>query len=239
VKRVIEKVEMGRILAAGLMLLILSANSVGAATIECTETSPCRLTDLIALPPGDGFLSGNLTLFFSDFDAIATGSLAPLDPEQIVVANTMSGLGFDLVGGLSANNGELGDLLIRFTVAVEVPDASLIRALLSFNGSASGRGAGASVTETFEGISDLQLFVYAIGEGPIFLNDDVDFEPGRYDVLRVTKDIIVDSTVLEGEPPGNAQISLITQEFIIPEPGTGLLALLGVAGAVLLRRRLS
>ena len=227
---------MGRILCAALMLLALNAGSARATTIECTQASPCRLTDLIALPPGDGFVSGNETLLFSDFDAIATGSLAPLDPDQIVVANTMRGIGFDLVGGLSANAGELGDLLVRFTVAVQVPDASIIRALLSFNGSAAGRGAGASVTETFGGISDLQLFVYAIGEGPLSLTDEVDFGAG-YSVLRVTKDIIVDSTVLSGEPPGSAQISLITQEFIIPEPATGLLVLLGVAGAAVLRGR--
>ena len=110
-------------------------------------------------------------------------------------------------------------------------------ARLSMTGAASGLGAGASVTETFAGIGDRQLFVYAIGEGPSQLIDEVSLRDLNLVHLRVTTDILLDSTVLSG-PLGNAQISVVTQEFkIIPEPATGVLVLLGLGGALLLRRR--
>jgi hypothetical protein len=182
----------------------------------------------------DAFPSLDNTLFFSNWEVVPTGSLASLDLSSILVVPTANGFGFDLVGPLSANGGEIGDLVVRFDVdAVDVLDW----ARLSMTGAATGLGAGASVTETFQGVGDRQLFVYAIGGGPSSLIDQVSLLDLQLLHLRVTTDIILDSTVLSG-PPGSAQISVVTQEFkIIPEPATGMLLLLGIGGALLLRLR--
>jgi hypothetical protein len=175
-------------------------------------------------------------ILFSNFEVIPTGSVTESDLPNILIASTTAGFGFELVGPLAANNGEIGDLLVRFDVDAEI---SIIAAHLSFNGSAFGVGAGTTVTETFEGIGDRQAFVFAIGtdgDAVVDLIDDVFFDSGLLH-LRVTKDILLDSTTISGGP-GTADISEITQTFtLIPEPQTGLLVLLGLGGALLLRRR--
>jgi hypothetical protein len=214
-------VERVRKLAAALIIFAVAAGPGSSQAMT--------LADIDAFPSLDN------TLFFSNWEVVPTGSLGNLDLSSILVVPTVNGFGFDLVGPLSANGGEIGDLVVRFDVdAVDVLDW----ARLSMTGAATGLGAGASVTETFQGVGDRQLFIYAIGEGPSSLDTgQVSLLDLQLLHLRVTKDIILDSTVLSG-PPGSAQISVVTQEFkIIPEPTTGMLVLLGVGGGLLLRLR--
>jgi MYXO-CTERM domain-containing protein len=215
-------------------LLLGGAGPAGANSILlCDAGSPCSLADLVGT--GNEFQSGDLTLTFGNFDAILTGSLAGLALSDIAVVKTMTGFGFDLFGPLAANDGEMGDLLVRFDVT---GIADLIRAdLTNFVAGASGVGAGASAIQTYEGL-DLQAFVFVTGGGGSDLNDTVDLPPGIR-MLRVTTDIILDSSLLAGGPGGTADISAVTQDFIIPEPTTGALGLLGLGGLLLLRRRKS
>jgi hypothetical protein len=186
-----------------------------------------------ALSLGDveSFDSLNGQLTFDNFQVLATGSLSSLDLTSILIVPTTSGFGFELVGPISANDGEIGDLFVRFDVWAALP---IVEAFLSFNGAASEPGSGASVTETFEGLN-VQAFVFATGAGGLRLSDQASIPELEH--LRVTKDILVDSSTVSGGP-GSAVISVITQDFaLIPEPATVLLVLIGLGGTLALRRR--
>jgi hypothetical protein len=207
--------------------------TLAAVLVIVALAAPAGPARALTLADVDAFFSVDGTLFFSNFEVIQTGSLADLDLSSVLVVPTDKGFTLDPAGSLLASGGELGDLLVRFDVDAEL---EIIAATLGFSAEVSGVGAGASVTETFAGIDNLQAFVFAIGEGPFHLEDRVIFDPALVH-LRVTKDILLDSTTISG-PPGSAEIFSITQEFeVIPEPGTGILALIGLAGALLLRLR--
>ncbi len=205
-----------------------------------THISDLTLGDLVNGTPGS-FTSEDGVLTFSDFGVVLTGSLATFDLDNVQIMLTESGFGFSMVGGLSANDGEIGDMVVMFDVVSELP---IIGATLSFNGAASGDGAGASVIETFQGIND-QAFVFATGGGGLRLSDEVVFnggpgpEPSGIGLLAlaVTKDIILDSTLLAGGTEGSATISVVSQDFaVVPEPGAALLGLLGLGGLIVVRR---
>ena len=201
-----------------------------------THITDLTLADLVSGTP-DSFTSEDGVLTFSNFGAIATGSLATFDLSGVQIMLTETGFGFSMVGAFSASDGEIGDLFVTFDVASLLP---IIGATLSFNGEASGAGAGASVIETFEGIND-QAFVFVTGGGGGRAEDSVEFDLALdLLALRVTKDIILDSTVLDPVEVGVAVISFIDQDFaVIPEPASGLLALLGLGFLLLVRRRRS
>lgn len=203
---------------------------MGAAVAALLCLAPARGSAL-SLGDVDSFNSLNDQLTFSNFQVVASGSLSSLPLTSILIVPTMSGFGFELVGPISANDGEIGDLLVRFDVDAVLP---IVTALLSFNGAASGAGSGASVTETFDGLSNTQLFVFATGAGGLQLSDQASIP--SLDHLRVTKDILVDSSTISGGP-GSAVISSITQEFVVPEPATALLVLLGLGTTLALRSR--
>ncbi len=195
-----------------------------------THISNLTLGDLVNGTP-DSFSSEDGVLTFSAFGVVQTGSLATFNLDNVQIMLTESGFGFSMIGAFSANDGEIGDLLVTFDVLSELP---IIGATLSFNGAASGIGAGASVVETFRGIND-QAFVFVTGGGGLKLSDEVEFS-GLL-ALTVTKDIILDSTLLAGGLGGTAEISIIRQDFaVIPEPSAGLLGLLGLSALVLVRR---
>ena len=205
-----------------------------------THINNLTLGDLVDGTP-DSFTSEDGVLTFSAFGVVQTGSLATFNLDNVQIMLTESGFGFSMIGGLSANDGEIGDLLVTFDVLSQLP---IVGAALSFNGAASGIGAGASVVETFQGIND-QVFVFVTGGGGIQLSDQIEFnggiQPSGLDgallALTVTKDIILDSTLLLGGLGGTAEISIISQDFeVIPEPSAGLLGLLGLSALVLVRR---
>jgi hypothetical protein len=204
-------------LGAGALCVLLAFPSIPAKALSLADVS--------------SFDSGNGLLTFSNFDVTATGSLADLDLSGVAIVLTDSGFGFELVGGLSAFDGEIGDLVVRFDVGADI---DMLDYHLSFNGAASEAGAGASVTTTFDGRAE-QAFVFATGAGGLQLVDWVDFAASTRH-LRATVDILLDSDTISGRP-GSAVISVVTHEFsLIPEPATGALFLLSLFGVVLLRR---
>jgi hypothetical protein len=129
---------------------------------------------LDALDEGGSLESGALT--FSDFDVVVTGAVsADLSLYDVSAIDD----GFAITGPISAADGEQGDLFIEFTVSVSSGAISGVG--LSFNGAAAGAGSAASVVETFEGISDLELFVFATGGGGLDLIDEADLSrPSRW-----------------------------------------------------------
>jgi hypothetical protein len=204
----------------------LGAGALGALVVF--SSVPAKALSLADVGTFD---SGNGLLTFSNFDVIATGSLASLDLSSIAIVLTPSGFGFELVGGLSAFDGEIGDLVVRFDVD---GDIDIVDYHLSFNGAAAGPGSGASVTTTFDGRPE-QAFVFATGAGGLLLMDSLDFVPSTRQ-LGATVDILLDSDTIAGGP-GSAVISVVRHEFsLIPEPATGALLLLSLFGVVLLRR---
>lgn len=210
-----------------LLALLWAPTAYGATMEVCTVDSPCTLGGLIS--SGGSFQSADMSITFSNFEAIATGALASIPLTDIAIVQTASGLGLDLIGGLSAQDGEIGDLLIRYDVSAMAP---LTQATLTFNGEAFGVGAGASVIETFGSLPD-QGFVFVTGGGGQVRNHTVQLD--GLQSFRVTSDIIVDSSLLAGGLGGTADISLITENFI-PEPGTAFLLLLGLGGLAVARR---
>jgi hypothetical protein len=181
--------------------------------------APLTLADLQA---GASFDSIDLSLTFSEFSITAGGSIvAPLSDFQVLVLDD----GFEVVGPMSAFDGEIGSLDIGYRVTAV---AELLEGLLSFDGAAAGAGSEAVVTETFGTLGaasvhslegDLQLFDSALLGGTV-----VD--------LLVSKQIDLVSV-----SQGGAVVGIVTQRFeVVPEPASLLLLLLGGLGTLALRR---
>ena len=214
-------------LSFGILILMLS---LGAR--------PAQALSLADLAAGASFTSEDGLLLFDDFVITPTGSVtvAHLALLQINL-NNAGGFdisGFDIVGPISAADGEIGDLNIVFSVTSEVP---ITGATLAFNGGAFGIGSVASVTEVFTGFPSVALLVAITGGGTVITEDSARLGEGIFS-LRVNKDILVDSTLLGGGTGGLASISSVSQQFALAIPEPSALILLGLGfGALVLRRR--
>jgi hypothetical protein len=192
------------------------------ALVLVAVSNQAAAVGLDLLVAGESLTSGDLT--FDDFEAVASGSIS--DDLSLYDVAAIDG-GVAISGPFDADGGAAGDLVLKFTVSSASGPISGVG--LSFDGTATGAGSSASVTETFEGVDDVNLLVFVTGGGGSKLSH-LGALPGT-DSLRVTKDILVDSA--EG---GTASISRVEQTFEVPEAGAALVIAVVLAGTVLVRR---
>jgi hypothetical protein len=187
---------------------------------------------------GETFRTNN-GLRFGDFRVEISGDLeGQIEPGDIRV--TILGDGFHLSGPMSAANGEMGDILLFYSVSAEFE--AIIGASLFSNGVAVGSGAQVAVDKQLliaddEEVGRLSAWDTGAVPGDAIFFDEIVFGEPLQEIL-VVKDILLDSSLLGGGFGGSARISLIEQSFsVVPEPGTLALTGIGLAGLARLGRR--
>jgi hypothetical protein len=196
----------GRIAAVALWLLQAIALS--------HSTRALTLSDLAA---GGSFSAGPLT--FDDFEISVAGDLsAQLDDYAVQVL----GDGFRLSGPLSVLSGDSGTLLVSYRVSA--PADLIAGASLLAPGVAIGAGSQAWVGESLLDGADVlgSLFVFdiaGVGSSPA---DSVGFAPVSH--VEVAKSVHLGSGLF-------AALTVVDQRFfVVPEPLTLLLLVVGLLG---------
>jgi hypothetical protein len=176
--------------AAGLLLLVLAFPQVSPAI---------PLSDVVGTD--DEFTAGSLV--FSDFKAKSVGTSPELDVWDITFDS--SGFTVTPTTGFTASSGQIGALLLSYTVASTLP---MVSATLDFEAEADG-AASAWIAEVFkakdpdhshhpDGIFDRLLFVEVGKSGDDTLSDSVEFQEGGFTKLRVRKAVVIDASFLFG-----------------------------------------
>jgi hypothetical protein len=140
---------------------------------------------------------GGLT--FSGFSINVTGSVDHNLADYKVV--TLSD-GFEIMGNISAFNGQQGDMLVSYDVSVAPGTPAVNDITLTFNGTATGAHSGATVSEDLfsGGNSIASANVFSIAGGSTKKVDTVSFAPQTS--FTVEKDIIV--TAGTQSPPSSS-----------------------------------
>lgn len=193
---------------AALAALLLAAPGVSNAT-------------LLSALEGTSQSIGALTFAFTKVEIAG-----PLDPSQIDLTLVADGLGtgFDVTpvssGALSVTNGALADVKLEFTITATV---GVVEAGNHIEGSVAGLGSSASVSELIDEAPAIDLGVFLSSFGS--LTDNFQSLGATLFTLHVTKNIVISA-----DEDGSAAVDLLSQRFLVPEPTTAVLMLIGVSG---------
>jgi uncharacterized protein (TIGR03382 family) len=229
---------------AGLAALAVSSASHAAITLQNGQSVNLD----VVLASNDRQVNiGDKTFTFETYTSVS------FNPANIAVVgfispNPLVGTGFDLNGGfgdLVPGDANISEFNIRFTVEVQPAFAALGYRItdvgLVFNGAATGAGSYARVDESvfnYNGIPGQNLiasasaFAFGSGVPADQLQASVVWGAPGYTKIEVNKDV----QFFANGAGGSSSASFVRQSFSqIPAPGT--MALLGVAGLIIGRRR--
>jgi len=210
-------------LVVGALALVGLSGQAQASSITLTQ----------AISSGISSLDGNFT--FSNFSAVISGMISPNTNDYLITQLTN---GFELTGPIAVSNGDVGDMVLGYTVTAR-PNILITDVHLFHNG-ASTTGGVASVVETiFDGSTPIaNLFAPGSSDPGDVAGLAVGFVFGRgYSTLNVKKDIAVTAVLSRLRRASSAHISIVDQTFTIPEPGTLLLGSFGLLGLATLGRK--
>lgn len=233
---------------AGAMGVVVLAAASGSSAAPIDLTNPSSSASLAAILAQPGADAGKFIVFDKEFH-ITTFAPTPGAPLAFTAAgititgrdNGLDGVGFRMFGQWADNPGDASAFGFTFEYDVSILAAYAAQGYritgvnLAFNGAASGAGSIASVDETvFDGQTLLgSARVFADGtSGTSDLSDMVPVTP------RLTANVIKDFKLFSPGSGGIATTSFIEQTFkqIVPAPGTGALALVGLVAAGRRRR---
>ena len=183
---------------------------------------------LLSSLEGTTLTVGPLSMDFTKVEIIGS-----LDPNQIDVSAVADagGFGFDMTpvssGALSVSNGALADVKLEFTVTSTI---GLVAAGNHLAATATGASSSASVSELIDEapLIDLGVFVASFASLP----DRVESFAAPLYTLTITKNL-----VLSADEPGKAEVTGLAQRYLVPEPATAGLLLLGFSGLAYAGRR--
>jgi hypothetical protein len=174
-----------------------------------------------------------LTVGALSFEFTKVELTGALDPTQIDLSTAADGLGigFDVTplvaGALSVSNGGIADVKLEFTVTSTV---GIVRAGNHLTGSVAGDGSSASVSELIDEAPAVDLGVFIASFGSL---TDVEADlGGSFLELHITKNIVI-----AADEPGSAEVTRLAQRYLVPEPTTAMLMLLGFSGLTYAGRR--
>jgi hypothetical protein len=206
------------------------------------DTTTCPTGALTAYLVG-GFTCSTGTLTFSNF-SFAPGGSMPTAASVGVTPITTGVDGFSFNPSLSVNNSGLGPAFIAqesdLTIFYTVTGSSITDLELGFNGAYSGTGS-AEVTEQyclgFASISGCSsghpAGTIQVTNPPANYSQSVTFAP--VSVLAVSKDIEVQTGSSSGTA-GQASISVVSNQYSVPESASLTLLGLGLLGLAVAKR---
>jgi len=205
---------------------MLMQNSVFAALLLLLPGAASAT--LLSALAGTSQSIGALTFAFTKVEIAGS-----LDPTQIDLSLVSDGLGtgFDVTpvsaGAMSVLNGAIADVKLEFTVTATT---GITQAGNHLVGTAVGAGSSASVSELIDEAPavDLGVFVASFASLP----DNVQDLGATLFTLHVTKNIVISA-----DEPGSASVERLSQRFLVPEPTTATLMMLGISGLAWSGRR--